>query len=67
METTCPARCRRMTGNDIRRSTMEYKHLGRTGLQISRLGLGTMNFGMTADEAASSEIMDEGLGAHLLR
>jgi len=33
--------------------TMAYTHLGRTGLSVSRLGLGTMNFGglATADEA----------------
>jgi aryl-alcohol dehydrogenase-like predicted oxidoreductase len=24
---------------------MKYKNLGRTGLQVSRLALGTMNFG----------------------
>jgi hypothetical protein len=50
-----------VNGNDIRRSTVEYRHLGRAGLQVSRLGGGTMNFGMTADEAAGSEIMDEAL------
>jgi aryl-alcohol dehydrogenase-like predicted oxidoreductase len=38
---------------------MQYKNLGRTGLQVSRLGLGTMNFGMTADENSSFAIMDE--------
>jgi len=25
---------------------MQYAHLGRTGLKVSRLGLGTMNFGI---------------------
>ena len=38
---------------------MQYVYLGRTGLQVSRLGLGTINFGMVTDEAASVEIMDE--------
>jgi aryl-alcohol dehydrogenase-like predicted oxidoreductase len=38
---------------------MQYKHLGRTGLQVSRLALGTMNFGELTDEAASFEIMDK--------
>ncbi|ABO57257.1 aldo/keto reductase [Burkholderia vietnamiensis] len=42
---------------------MEYKHLGRTGLKISRLALGTMNFGELTDEATSFAIMDEALGA----
>jgi aryl-alcohol dehydrogenase-like predicted oxidoreductase len=36
-------------------------YLGRTGLQVSRLALGTMNFGMVTDEAASFEIMDDAL------
>jgi aryl-alcohol dehydrogenase-like predicted oxidoreductase len=40
---------------------MQYTYLGRTGLQVSRLGLGTMNFGMVTDEATSFEIMDEAL------
>jgi aryl-alcohol dehydrogenase-like predicted oxidoreductase len=30
---------------------MQYATLGRTGLQVSRLALGTMNFGMVADAA----------------
>src|SRR4051794_14812623 len=42
---------------------MQYKHLGRTGLRVSRLALGTMNFGFVADEAASFRIMDAALGA----
>src|SRR4051794_6926317 len=37
---------------------MEYTHLGRTGLTVSRLCLGTMNFGSQADEAESQAIMD---------
>ncbi len=40
---------------------MEYQHLGRTGLQVSRLGLGTMNFGELTDEVASFEIMEKAL------
>ena len=45
---------------------MQYAHLGRTGLQVSRLGLDTMNFGMVTDEGTSFEIMD-GAGRHSLR
>ncbi len=41
---------------------MQYKSLGRSGLQVSPLALGTMNFGMVTDEAASFRIMDEALG-----
>ncbi|MDV6281873.1 aldo/keto reductase [Rhodococcus jostii] len=37
---------------------MEYAHLGRSGLLVSRIGLGTMNFGDATDKPASFEIMD---------
>ncbi|EWM11191.1 aldo/keto reductase [Kutzneria sp. 744] len=40
---------------------MEYTNLGRTGLSVSRLCLGTMNFGSQTDEATSHGIMDEAL------
>jgi aryl-alcohol dehydrogenase-like predicted oxidoreductase len=40
---------------------MKYTHLGRTGLQVSRLALGTMNFGELTDETVSFEIMDTAL------
>lgn len=40
---------------------MQYTNLGRTGLQVSRLCLGTMNFGPQTDETASFEIMDQAL------
>ncbi len=42
---------------------MDYTHLGRTGLRVSRLALGGMNFGWTADEATSGRIMDTALDA----
>ncbi|NJP99955.1 aldo/keto reductase [Streptomyces zingiberis] len=42
---------------------MEYTHLGRTGLKVSRLVLGTMNFGPVTDEAGSHSIMDAALDA----
>ncbi len=42
---------------------MDYTHLGRTGLKVSRLALGTMNFGELADEKISFAIMDEALDA----
>ncbi len=37
---------------------MEYVHLGRTGLRVSPLCLGTMNFGPQTSEADSFGIMD---------
>jgi len=40
---------------------MEYKHLGRTGLKVSRLCLGTMNFGPLTTEQDSHAIMDKAL------
>lgn len=40
---------------------MEYTQLGRTGLNVSRLCLGTMNFGDVTDEATSFRILDEAL------
>jgi aryl-alcohol dehydrogenase-like predicted oxidoreductase len=40
---------------------MEYRQLGRTGLSVSRLCLGTMNFGPQTSEADSFAIMDKAL------
>ncbi len=40
---------------------MEYTQLGRTGLKVSRLCLGTMNFGPQTSEADSFAIMDKAL------
>ncbi|MEE1755700.1 aldo/keto reductase [Streptomyces sp. SP18CS02] len=42
---------------------MKYTQLGRTGLKVSRLVLGTMNFGPQTDEAGSHAIMDSALDA----
>jgi aryl-alcohol dehydrogenase-like predicted oxidoreductase len=38
---------------------MEYRNLGRTGLKVSELCLGTMQFGWTADEETSFEILNK--------
>lgn len=40
---------------------MQYTQLGRTGLKVSRLCLGTMNFGASADEATSFAILDRAI------
>src|SRR5690349_15856081 len=37
---------------------MQYRRLGRTGLKVSALCLGTMQFGWSADEQASFAVMD---------
>jgi aryl-alcohol dehydrogenase-like predicted oxidoreductase len=40
---------------------MEYKHLGRSGVKVSRLCLGTMNFGPQTSEPDSFSMMDRAL------
>jgi NDP-hexose 2,3-enoyl reductase len=40
---------------------MNYTHLGRTGLKVSRLCLGTMNFGPQTTEPDSHAIMEKAL------
>ncbi|BAJ63888.1 aldo/keto reductase [Anaerolinea thermophila] len=40
---------------------MQYVHLGRSGLLVSRLCLGTMNFGPLTSEEESFQIMDRAL------
>ncbi|HEY8417525.1 MAG TPA: aldo/keto reductase, partial [Limnochordales bacterium] len=42
---------------------MEYVKLGRTGLKVSRLCLGCMNFGWTVDEAESLRIIHRAFDA----
>lgn len=42
---------------------MQYTYLGRSGLKVSRLCLGTMNFGVATDEKESFRIMDAALDA----
>ena len=42
---------------------MEYTNLGRSGLRVSRLCLGTMNFGPETGEAESHAIMDHAIEA----
>jgi aryl-alcohol dehydrogenase-like predicted oxidoreductase len=37
---------------------MEHTRLGRTGLKVSRICLGTMTFGLQIDEAASRAVLD---------
>ncbi|MFC7848867.1 aldo/keto reductase [Arthrobacter sp. NPDC057388] len=42
---------------------MEYTHLGRSGLKVSRLCLGTMNFGPQTEESDAHAIMDSAQGS----
>src|SRR5580698_8079180 len=39
--------------------SMEHVRLGRSGLQVSRLCLGTMTFGLQSDEATGVAVMDK--------
>ncbi|MDI4643633.1 aldo/keto reductase [Cohnella hashimotonis] len=42
---------------------MQYRRLGRTGLKVSEVSLGTMAFGRWIDEKASGEVLDTALEA----
>lgn len=42
---------------------MQYAYLGKSGLKVSRLCLGTMNFGVDTDEKEAYRIMDAALDA----
>lgn len=42
---------------------MQYTYLGRSGLKVSKLCLGTMNFGVSTDEKEAFRIMDAALDA----
>jgi aryl-alcohol dehydrogenase-like predicted oxidoreductase len=42
---------------------MEYRNLGKTGLKVSELCLGTMTFGWTSDEANAYEVFDAAFNA----
>jgi aryl-alcohol dehydrogenase-like predicted oxidoreductase len=42
---------------------MTHRHLGRSGLLVSRIGLGTMNFGYLVNEASSFAVMDAAIDA----
>src|ERR1044071_2785963 len=42
---------------------MRYRKLGRTGLKVSEVCLGTMTFGWTADETAARSIMSAAIEA----
>src|SRR5215207_3328579 len=44
-------------------SDMAYRHLGRSGLLVSPIGLGTMGFGYVTDETTSFAILDAAVGA----
>jgi aryl-alcohol dehydrogenase-like predicted oxidoreductase len=42
---------------------MEYRNLGNTGLKVSELCLGTMQFGWTADEKTSKDVLSGAIAA----
>ena len=41
---------------------MEYRHIGKSGLRVSTISLGTMNFGETTNEAAARKMIDVARG-----
>jgi NDP-hexose C3-ketoreductase / dTDP-4-oxo-2-deoxy-alpha-D-pentos-2-ene 2,3-reductase len=51
------------TGRWCETGHMQYTRLGRSGLQVSRLCLGTMNFGPVTEEADAHQILDAALDA----
>ena len=53
-----PRVCEPAPGAVVDSWPMEYTHVGHLGLQVSRLCLGTMNFGPHASEEDSHTIMD---------
>ena len=42
---------------------MTYAHLGRSGLLVGRIALGTMDFGYVLDESSSFGVMDAAVEA----
>lgn len=44
---------------------MEYRNLGRTGLKVSELCMGTMQFGWTADEKQAHQILSQAFASGL--
>ena len=51
----------RVPASAKRRMSMQYAQLGRCGLRVSRVALGTLNFGPETDEPTSHAIMDRAL------
>lgn len=44
-----------------RKNLMKYNYLGRSGVKVSQIGLGTMNFGDATDEADAHQVMDRAI------
>jgi aryl-alcohol dehydrogenase-like predicted oxidoreductase len=52
-----------LQGKILREEDMEYRRLGRSGLKVSALVLGTMNFGEVTDTETSLRIIDSAMEA----
>src|SRR5262245_29986057 len=50
-------------GFEQKKKLMEYRSLGRTGMQVSKLSLGTMLFGGETDEAEAIALVERALEA----
>lgn len=53
--------CRRIGGQAGSEKMMEYRQLGRSGVRVSSLCLGTMTWGNSTDEPAAGEILDQAM------
>lgn len=42
----------------MKENTMQYRYIGRSGLRVSPIGMGTMTFGSSADKQTAFAIMD---------
>jgi aryl-alcohol dehydrogenase-like predicted oxidoreductase len=50
-------------GTERKEERMEYRSLGRTGIQVSKLSLGTMLFGGETDEAEAAALVEHAIEA----
>ena len=46
-------------GRQQEKATMKYQRMGRSGLEVPPLCLGSMTFGLQVDQATSFNILDE--------
>src|SRR6185503_8787728 len=52
-------------GTERKEGRVEYRSLGRTGMQVSKLSLGAMLFGDETDEAAATALVEHAIEAEV--